>query len=132
MDAAIRNLNDEERDTLSKCITSLKVTLGRHKYRRMLFFNGIRLQVWVCASGWLPPKQEVRRQAEVACLVTEMQQTQVLCLIFNRKRKLSNVACMYFAAPSKNRSDYFELERLATTQRARTVSSQNLARVRWD
>lgn len=130
MDAAIRNLSDEERDTLSKCITSLKATLGRHKYRRMLFFNRMPLQIWVCASGWSPPKQEVCRQAEVACLVTEMPMTQVLCLFFNSKRRLSNIACMSFAAPFKSRSDYSELERLATTQRARAISCQDLARIR--
>ena len=122
MDTAIRNLSDEERDNLSKCITGLKVTLGRYNYRRMLFFNGTPLQVWVCASGRSPPEQEVRRQAEVACLVTEMPRTQVLRLVFNSKRRLSNATCASFAAPCKDQRDYVELERRAAAQRTRAVS----------
>ena len=130
MDATIRNLSDEGRNNLSTIITRLKATLGRHRYRRVLFFNGLPLQIWVCKSGRSPSEKEVRRQAEVACLVAEAPRTQVLRLVFNGKRKLINVACTSFAAPRKSRSDYAELERQAATEGTRAVSGESLSRVR--
>ena len=132
MDAVIRNLGGEERDNLSKSIAGLKATLGRYQYRRILFFNGTPLQVWICASGRSPSEKEMRRQAEVACLASEAPTTHVLRLVYKDKRRLSNAACTSFAAPCKSRSDYAELERQAATQRAKAVSSLNFARVRWN
>ena len=130
MDAAIRNLGSEERDNLSKCIVGLKATLRRHDYRRMLFYNGMPFQVWVCASGRSPRDEELRRQAEVACLLATAPRTRVLRLSYNKKRRLANAACMSVAAPRKSRNDYSELEREAVTQRARSVDGQSLKRGR--
>lgn len=132
MDSVIRNLGGEERDNLSRSIAGLKATLGRHHYRRILSFNGMPLQVWICASERSPLEKKMRFQAEVACLATEASRTHVLRLVYKDKRKLSNAVCTSFAAPCKSRSDYEDLERQAAVQRTRAVSSQDLARVRWD
>ena len=121
MDAAIRNLGGEERNNLSKGLAGLKATLGSHDYRRMLFFNGMPFQVWVCASDRSPQKKAVRRQAEVAGLVAAAPRTRVLLLWYNKKKRLTKAACMSYAAPHKDRSDYMELERQAAVQRARLV-----------
>ena len=131
MDAAIRNLGSEGRYSLSKSLSSLKVTLGRHRYRRILFCNGTPFQIWLCTSGRRPPEREVRRQAEVACLLAKAKTTRVLRLAYNRRGKLTDAACMSYPAPCKSRSDYAELEEEAVAQRARAVSSEGLDGVHW-
>ena len=131
MDSAIRNLRTDERENLSKGIAGLKNTLGRHDYRRMLVFNGLPIQVWVCASGRAPPEEEVRRHAEVACLIAAAPVTRVLSLNYNRKRRLTNVEFMSYATPGRTRGDYVQLEREAAAQRARRVDGRNLGSIRW-
>ena len=131
MDSAIRNLGTDERRNLSKGIAGLKNTLARHDYRRMLVFNGLPIQVWVCASGRQPLEAEVRHQAEVACLIAAAPMTRVLSLHYNRKRRLRNVECMSYATPSRTQNDYLELEREAAAQRARKVDGRNLKGMRW-
>ena len=121
MDAAIRNLGSDERGNLSKGIAGLKKTLGRYDHRRMLIFNGIPFQVWVCASGRPPLEGEVRRQAEVACLIAAAPRPRVLSLSYNRKRRLKSVECMSYATPSRTRNDYWELEQDAVAQRTRAI-----------
>ena len=131
MDAAIRNLGSDERENLSKGIAGLKKTLGRFDHRRMLVFNGIPIQVWVCASGGPPLEGEVRRQAEVACLIAAAPRTRVLSLSYNRKRRLKSVECMSYATPSRTRNDYWELEQDAVAQRTRAISGESLKRSGW-
>ena len=129
MDAAIRNLGSDERGNLSKGVAGLKKTLGRHGHRRMLIFNGIPIQVWVCASGHAPNEGEVRRQAEVACLIAAAPRTRVLSLSYNGKRRLRNVECMSYATPSQTRNDYLELEQEAVAQRTRAIDGERLKRL---
>ncbi len=131
MDAAIRNLGSDERENLSKGIAGLKKTLARHDHRRMLIFNGMPFQVWVCASGRSPLEGKVQRQAEVACLIAAAPMTRVLSLHYNRKRRLTNIECLSYATPSRTRDDYLELEREAVAQRARLVDGRNLKGIRW-
>ena len=131
MDAAIRNLGTEDRDNLSKSMAGLKATLGRYDYRRMLMFDGVPLQVWVCASGRSPQQDEVRRQAEVACVLASAPKTRVLRLSYNKKGRLTSAACTSYAAPRKSRSDYPDLEREAAAQRARAVDGQSLQKAPW-
>lgn len=131
MDAAVRNLGSDERENLSKGVAALKKTLGRHDHRRMLIFNGMPFQIWVCASGSPPLEAEVRRQAEVASLIAAAPMTRVLSLHYNRKRRLRNVECMSYATPNRTRDDYLELEREAARQRAKKVDGRNLKRIRW-
>ena len=132
MDAAIRNLGSDERGSLSKGVAGLKKTQGRHGHRRMLVFNGIPIQVWVCASGRPPHEREVRRQAEVACLIAAAPRTRVLSLIYNRKRRLRNVECMSYATPSRTRNDYLELEQEAVAQRTRAIDGESLKGIGWN
>ena len=121
MDSAIRNLGSDERGNLSNGIAGLKKTLGRFDHRRMLVFNGIPIQVWVCASGRPPHRGEVRRQAEVACLIAAAPRTWVLSVHYDRKRRLRNVECLSYATPSRSRNDYLELEKEAVAQRTRAI-----------
>ena len=129
MDASIRNLGSDERANLSKGIAGLKKTLGRYDHRRMLIFNGIPIQVWVCASGRPPDKEEVWRQAEVACLIAAAPRTCVLSVYYDRKRRLRNVECMSYATPSRTRDDYLELEKEAVAQRTRAIDGDSLKRI---
>ena len=131
MDAAVRNLGGDERENLSKSIAALKKTLGRHDHRRMLIFNGMPFQTWICASGSPPLEAEVRRQAEVASLIAAAPMTRVLSLHYNRKRRLMNVECMSYATPNRTRDDYLELEREAARQRTKKVDGRNFKRIRW-
>ena len=132
MDAAIRNLGSDERENLSKGIAGLKKTLGRFDHRRMLVFNGMPIQVWVCASGRLPNKGEVRRQAEVACLIAAAPRTCVLSIHYDRKRRLKNVECMYHSMPSRTGNDYLELEREAVAQRTSAIDGESFKRIGWN
>ena len=130
MDSAIRNLGSDERENLSKGIAELKKTLGRHDRRRMLIFNGMPLQVWVCKDSRRPSEAEMQRQAEMACLIATAPMTRVLVLFFNRKRRLANVECMSCATPCRTRTDYLELEQEAAVQRARAFDSRSLKEIR--
>lgn len=132
MDAAIRKLGSDERGNLSKGIAELKRTLGRHDHRRMLIFNGIPIQVWVCASGRPPHEGQVRCQAEVACLIAGAPRTLVLILSYNRKRRIRNVECMSYATPDQTRDDYQELEQEAVAQRTRAIDGESLKRIGWN
>ena len=129
MDAAIRNLGGDERGNLSRGIAGLKRTLGRFDHRRMMVFNGIPLQVWVCASGRPPHKAEVRRQAEMACLIAAAPRTWVLSVHYDRKRRLRKVECMSYATPSRSRNDYLELEKEAVAQRTRAIDGESFKRI---
>lgn len=131
MDAAIRDLGSEERNNLSTSIVGLKQTLRRHDYRRMLFFNGMPFQVWVCLTGRLPQEEEVRRQAEIACLIAAAPKTRVLRLAYNKKGKLKDVRCGPYRTPHEDRRDYAALKREAARQRARSVEGGAVASVRW-
>ena len=131
MDAAIRNLGGEERNNLSTSIASLKQTLRRHDCRRMLFFNGMPFQVWICLTGRLPREEEVRREAEVACLIAAAPKTRVLRLAYNKKGKLKDVGCGSYRTPHKGRRDYSALEKDAAKQRARSVEGRAIGSVRW-
>ena len=132
MDATIRNLGTDERGNLSKGIAGLKKTLGRYDHRRMLIFDGIPFQVWVCASGRPPHEGEVRRQAEVACLIAAAPRTCVLSVYYDRKRRLRKVECMFYATPSQVRNDYLELEQEAVAQQSRAIDGENLRRIGWN
>ena len=121
MDATIRNLGRERRDILSRLLANLKATLRSHDYRHMTFFNGTPLQVWACASDRSPEGKEVRRHAEVVSLLAAVPRTRVLLISYNKKRRLTNAACMSYAAPHKGRSDYMELERKAAALRRRLL-----------
>lgn len=129
MDSVIRNLENDERRNLSNGIARLKGTLRQHDHRRMLVFNGSPIQVWVCTSGRPPLKREVRRQAEVACLIAAAPVTRVLSLHFNRKLRLTNVECMSCTTPVRARNDYLELEKEAAAQRGRVMDGRNLNRI---
>jgi len=131
MDAAIRNLRSDERENLSEGIAGLKKTLGRHNHRRMLIFNGMPFQVWVCASGRQPPEGEVRRQAEVACLIAAAPRTRVLILSYNGKRNLRSVECMSYAKPSQTQHGYLELKQEAVAQRTRAIDGESFKRTGW-
>ena len=131
-DAAIRNLGSEERGNLSKGIARLKRALGRHKQHRMLIFNGVPLQVWVYANGRPPHEREVRRQAEVACLIAAAPRTRVIGLNYDKKRRLRNVECRSYATPSQSRNDYLELKQEAVAQRTRAIDGADLKRIGWN
>ena len=132
MDAAIRNLGSDERGNLSNGLAGLKKTLGRHDHRRMLIFNGIPIQVWVCSSGRPPKEGQVRRQAEVACLIAGAPRTLVLSLSYNRKRRIKNVECMSYTTPEQTRDDYQELEQEAVAQRTRAVDGESFKIIGWN
>lgn len=132
MDGAIRNLDSVERGNLSKGIAELKKTLGRHDHHRMLIFNGMPIQVWVCASGHPPHEAEVRRQAEVACLIAAAPKTLVLSLSYNRKRRLRDVEGTSYATPRRTRNDYLELEQEAVAQRTRAIDGESLESTGWN
>ncbi|MCY3819941.1 MAG: hypothetical protein OXH52_11350 [Gammaproteobacteria bacterium] len=121
MDAAIRNLDGDERENLSHGIDALKKTLNQKPYRRMLMFDGMPLLVWVCRSGQGPPARLMDREARLACLIAEAQHVRVLRLVYKRRRKLTGVACASVGAPDSSRPDYGELVREASARKADAV-----------
>ena len=121
MDAAIRNLDGDERKTLSLAIDVLKQSLNENPYRRVLVFDGMPLLVWVCRSGQGPPKRLVDREARVACLMAEAPRVRVISLAYKRRRNLTGVACASFGAPDSSRQDYEELVGEASARKADAV-----------
>ena len=121
MDAAIRNLDGEERKNLSLGIEALKQSLNENRYRRMLMFNGMPLLVWVCRSGAGPPKSLVDREARVACLMANAPRICVIRLTYKRRRKLTGVVCAAVGAPDSSRPDYEELAREASARKTEAV-----------
>ena len=122
MDSAIRNLNGEQRENLSKGIAALKNTLKRHRHRRMLMFNGMPIQVWVCKTGLEPSERMLCHHAEVACIIANAVTTRVLRLSYNKNKKIRNVDCRSYTHPARERKDYAVLKREALTERARSMS----------
>ena len=123
IDAAIGNLNGDERNTLSRGIDDLKRSLNWNPYRRMLVFNGTPLQVWVCRSGEGPSRSVVDREAKLACLMAEAPQVRVLRLVYEKRRKLTGVVCASYETPDTGLADYEELVREASTRRAEAMKS---------
>ena len=123
IDAAIRNLNGDERDTLSRGIDDIRQSLNRNPYRRMLIFNGTPLQVWVCRSGKGPSRSKVDREAKLACLMAEAPQVRVLLLVYEKRRKLTGVVCASYETPDSALAGYEELVREASTRRAEAMKS---------
>ncbi|MDE0005003.1 MAG: hypothetical protein OXQ29_20120, partial [Rhodospirillaceae bacterium] len=121
MDAAIRNLDSDERENLAAGIDALKQTLNQHPYRRMLMFDGMPLLVWVCRSGQGPPARLMDREARLACLMAEAQDVRVIRLVYKRRRKLAGVACAFIGAPDPGRPDYEDLVREASARKAHAV-----------
>ena len=121
MDSAIRNLNGAVRETLSKSIAALKKTLESHRHRRMLMFNGMPIQVWVCMNGKEPAEQELRHQAELASIIADAATIRVLRLTYNKKRKLRNVVCRSYPHPSRERSDFAVLQHEALAEQSRST-----------
>ena len=128
MDAAIRNLDGDERNTLSLGIDAIKQSLNENRYRRMLVFDGMPLQVWVCRSGEGPPRSVVDREAKVACLMAEAPRVRVLRLLYTRRRKLTGVVCASYGAPNFGSADYGELVREASQRMADAMEKRGRGR----
>ena len=124
MDAAIRDLNAEKRNTLSRGIEALKKTLHRKAYRQMLVCDGTPIQVWVCRSGKWPSRSVVDREARLACLMAEAPYARVLRLAYKKRRKLTGVICASYATPDSGVADYEELMREASARSAGAMDGQ--------
>ena len=123
-DSAIRDLAADERETVSEKIAALRSSLGEHRRRRMLMFNGSPLQVWVCRDSAEPPERELRRCAEVACILADASMTQVLRLSYKNRRKLTRVEWLSYARPAQERGDYAALEGEALAEQTKVFSNK--------
>ena len=121
MDSAIRNLSGEERDSLSNTIATLKGSFGPHGYQSMVLFNGMAIQVWVCREGIVPAEVQLRRRAEVACIMAQADRTRVLLLSYSNERRLTSAECLSYDCPDPSREDYMDLQREAAALRMRAL-----------
>ena len=131
MDAALRNLDDESRNRLSDGIAGMKASLGRHECRWLGVFNGEALQVCVCRSGTEPKEAEARRRSEVACIAARMPRIRLLRLSYKKRKRLTNVLCKLYGAPTSDRHDYDQLAKAAAANRGRKVKERDFGRIDW-
>ncbi|RDV04500.1 hypothetical protein [Undibacter mobilis] len=119
IDSEIRNYSDEGRNDVNGFIDTLSKSLPEYPVRRMLIGNMHGIQIWLTTSIGEPSPDEMRYQAEVACLAFGKPSVITLRLQCSPEGKPLVPSTSKYAAPSILRQDYAQLKAEADRQMSR-------------
>lgn len=120
-DTALRNYGQSGRDNIGQYIHELQPTLKEYPKRRFLIADGEPLQIWLCRQNSLPTENEVKFQAQVACLTIEATEMPIIVISYNAADKIVQLICQTFVAPSVIQSDFGLIFDEAQRQRERII-----------